>query len=226
MVSQQKFQIASSSSEGILTRLYVCTRRKPICILAFRNSDIRTFRRLEMPRAWIQIQIAITMLFHCCFCYRNIFWKRNVFHQPTLRHWEKSKSVYKMCVYVQERGNEKHWYDDIGVAAVASTVYIGRRKAQPAKALLFRYFQICHILISINLAMQWRNGIYQCRHVLNLIFSMCFINIWISHVNSSHTHKHSETHAMEKNSRTRAHWQRYACVWDYSILHVCICLCL
>lgn len=34
-----------------------------------------------------------------------------------------------------------------------------------------RYFQICHILIAINLAIEWRNGICQCRHVSNLIFS-------------------------------------------------------
>lgn len=36
---------------------------------------------------------------------------------------------------------------------------------------LFSYFQICHILISINLSMEWRNDICQCRHVSNLIFS-------------------------------------------------------
>lgn len=37
--------------------------------------------------------------------------------------------------------------------------------------MAFSYFQICHILISINLSMEWRSDICQCRHVSNLIFS-------------------------------------------------------
>lgn len=44
----------------------------------------------------------------------------------------------------------------------------GRTRFLP---MVFSYFQICHILISINLSMEWRNDICQCRHVSNLIFS-------------------------------------------------------
>lgn len=47
----------------------------------------------------------------------------------------------------------------------------GRKRTHSVLPMVFSYFQICHILISINLSMEWRNDICQCRHVSNLIFS-------------------------------------------------------
>lgn len=46
-----------------------------------------------------------------------------------------------------------------------------RKRTHSVVPMVFSYFQICHILISINLSMEWRNDICQCRHVSNLIFS-------------------------------------------------------
>lgn len=54
---------------------------------------------------------------------------------------------------------------------VWKTIKRERKRTHFVLPMVFSYFQICHILISINLSMEWRNGICQCRHVSNLIFS-------------------------------------------------------